>query len=122
MIYMLEWIKVLKEQHATLDMVSQELSELDFCMDALVNLAGYSREDLVRFLKTFPEKETSTREGLKRTIGCLERQYHYNHRVDDFYKTADYLQQQGHQEEAKSLYRAIAKKTASWDDYYKRIG
>ncbi len=103
-------------------MAFKEPSELDFCMDALVNLAGYPQENLVKFLKAFPEQEAGTREVLERIIINLELDYQPEQKVDDFYATAVYLQQQGHQEEAKSLYKAIIKRTAPrWDDYYKRI-
>lgn len=104
-------------------MDSKEPSELDFCMDALVSLAGYNRDDLVKFLKAFPEKETKTRETLDKAIICLEQDYEQEQKVDDFMSTAIYLQQQGHQDAARSLYKAIVKKTIPPRefDYYKNI-
>ena len=104
-------------------MSSKNPSELDFCMDALVNLAGYSREDLVKFLKAFPEKEPKTREALEKLVTCLETDYQSEQKIDDFMKTAIYLQQEGYQDAARSLFGAIIKRTTPRGhfDYYKLI-
>ncbi len=97
-------------------------SELDFCTDALVNLAGHSRENLVKFLKAFPEKEPSTREALEKMVTCLELDYLPEQKVDDFMKTGIYMQQQGYPDAARGLFKAIIKKTMlRGDDYYRRI-
>ena len=85
----------------------KEPSELDFCMDALLNLAGYSRENLVRFLKAFPEKEPHNREVLEKIVTALEQDYRPEQKVDDFQETAGYLQQQGYTDAARSLFGAL---------------